>query len=324
MKRSFHALLLISILGLAACLGTQKPAPVTQYAQGKGAGSAGIHTVSRGENLWTLSQRYGIAMPDIVQANALRAPFALSPGQRLRLPPPREYKARAGDTLYSVSRLFGVSTSDIARQNDLSAPFALTKGQILKLPGSPARLAAPAPHPLPSAPAEPDRAPIPSVAQPPTIEQTSLPPTAPVANKPSSPRRAAPEKTPPRSSASRFLKPVEGPVISGYGPKPGGLHNDGINIRAPRGTSVEAAENGVAVYAGNALKGSGNLVLIRHADRWMSAYGHMDSITVRKGQTIARGEKIGSVGSSGTVDEPQLHFELRRGTEALNPAIYIK
>jgi len=119
------------------------------------------------------------------------------------------------------------------------------------------------------------------------------------------------------------MKPVGGKIISNFGAKKSGLHNDGVNIAAPRGAPVKSAENGVVVYAGNALKGSGNLILVRHENRWMSAYGHLEQINVRKGQVIKRGSVIGEVGSTGSVSTPQLHFELRRGTSALNPVRYM-
>ena len=112
-------------------------------------------------------------------------------------------------------------------------------------------------------------------------------------------------------------------MISTYGPKSDGRHNDGINIKARQGAPVRAAENGVVVYSGNELQGYGNLVLIRHADRWLTAYGHMDSVVVTKGMTINRGQTIGTVGQTGSVDAPQLHFEVRRGTDALNPEPYL-
>jgi murein DD-endopeptidase MepM/ murein hydrolase activator NlpD len=131
-----------------------------------------------------------------------------------------------------------------------------------------------------------------------------------------------PADTPARAG-DRFGWPVGGRIISSYGDKPGGLHNDGINISAARGTPVRAAENGVVVYADDQLKGYGNLVLVRHADRWMTAYAHMDTITVKRGQVVKKGQKIGSVGTTGGVSVPQLHFEVRHGTEALNPVAFL-
>lgn len=128
----------------------------------------------------------------------------------------------------------------------------------------------------------------------------------------------------PERASSKFLKPVEGKILSDFGPKASGLHNDGINIAASRGTNVRAAENGVVVYAGNELKGSGNLVLIRHEDQWFTAYAHMEDMAVKKGDVVARGQTIGSVGTTGSVNEPQLHFEIRRGNDAINPKKYLE
>ena len=125
-------------------------------------------------------------------------------------------------------------------------------------------------------------------------------------------------------SSSKFSWPVRGKILSGYGSKTNGLFNDGINIKAARGTTVLAAENGFVAYAGNEVKGMGNLVIIQHADGWMTVYAHMDSMTVRRGSTVLVGQKIGTVGTSGKVDQPQLHFEIRKGTKAYNPVNYLK
>jgi murein DD-endopeptidase MepM/ murein hydrolase activator NlpD len=119
------------------------------------------------------------------------------------------------------------------------------------------------------------------------------------------------------------MAPVHGRLVSTYGPAAGGTHNDGINIAAPKGTPVLAADDGVVAYAGNELRGFGNLVLLKHADGWVTAYAHCDTITVRRGERVKRGQPIGTVGATGSVDEPQLHFEVRRGTRALDPTIYL-
>ena len=112
-------------------------------------------------------------------------------------------------------------------------------------------------------------------------------------------------------------------MLSSFGPKPGGLHNDGINIAAPKGTPVRAAENGVVVYAGDDLPGFGNLILVKHGDGWVSAYGHNEAVLVKRGHKVTRGQVIARVGSSGNVDRPQLHFELRRGARAVDPAPHL-
>lgn len=308
MNRSF-ALTILSVLLLSGCLSTTSRAPVTAYGAGEGEGSAGVHIVQGGDTLWSISKRYDIAMNEIVYTNEMSAPFMLNSGQRLKLPPPNDYRVRGGDSLYSISRLFDVSTSDIARMNNLSAPYHIHAGQTLKLPSTikhsaPTYSQAALQKPLDLRP-----------------NSTAVKPSAKPSNKPNV---AHPDiaKPPPRSGSS-FLKPVNGRIISGYGPKQGGLHNDGVNIAAPRGTAVSAAENGVVVYSGSDLKGYGNLVLMRHDGGYMTAYAHMHSVGVSKGQVIKRGQSIGSVGSTGSVSTPQLHFEVRKGTKAIDPKGYI-
>jgi murein DD-endopeptidase MepM/ murein hydrolase activator NlpD len=129
---------------------------------------------------------------------------------------------------------------------------------------------------------------------------------------------------PPPLTGDRFLWPVQaGKIVLGYGPTTSGQHNDGVNIAAPTGTEVRAAENGVVAYAGNELRGFGNLLLIRHADGWMTAYAHNDALLVKRGDTVTRGQAVAKVGQSGSVGEPQLHFELRRGTRAIDPLPYL-
>ena len=117
--------------------------------------------------------------------------------------------------------------------------------------------------------------------------------------------------------------PVNGTVISGFGNLGKGRKNDGINIKAPLGTAVKAADSGTVAYAGNELKGFGNLILIKHTDGWITAYAHNDKLLVKKGQKVVRGEKIATVGSTGSVTVPQLHFEVRAGKMAVNPRSYL-
>lgn len=125
--------------------------------------------------------------------------------------------------------------------------------------------------------------------------------------------------TPPPRGGGRFLWPVKGKLISGFGPKPDGMNNDGINIAAAKGTAVVAADNGVVAYAGNELRGFGNLLLVKHDGGWITAYAHLDSMLVERGARVKRGERIGTVGQTGSVTSPQLHFELRKGSAVVDP-----
>lgn len=305
----------LTALFLSGCFGLQKPAPVTSYGAGAGGGSTGTHVVEKGDTIYTIANRYRIVMSDIAVVNNLQAPFALKQGQRLKLPPPQQYKARAGDSLYTVARLYGASPTEIARLNNLSAPYALQAGQVLRLPSGLSRGPMGITHEVAIAEASPVGG----------VERDDL------SGSPRPAPSSAPYSPPPSGAtgyaggggSGRFAMPVRGPVLSSYGPKPGGLHNDGINIKAPRGTPVGAAEAGQVVYAGNELRGSGNLVLVRHEGGYMTAYAHLDRIQVQRGMRLARGQTLGTVGSTGSVSEPQLHFEVRKGKEAMNPQLYL-
>ncbi len=362
MKR-FSSSVLLCTLALSGCLtptGTQKPAEAISYGQG-GAGTTGMHTILGGDTVYTVSQQYNLPLREIISINNLAAPYHLKTGYRLKLPPPNEYKVQGGDTLNGISRLFNVSVSEMAKMNDLPAPYTLEKGQVIRLPARQPKLeqefASNAPMPSfggeqLSAPMKVGSVEAEVLAPPPGMEQnqsvtpaviTSSPATASQSGFPPQPSAKSAEaaapvvkpaevqkvaatiapKIPARSGTGRFMRPVDGTVISKFGPKDDGMHNDGINIKATRGTAVRAAENGVIAYTGNELSGYGNLVLVRHADRYMTAYAHLDKTLVKKGDTVKAGQSIGTVGSTGQVDSPQLHFEVRKGTQALNPDLYL-
>ena len=126
-----------------------------------------------------------------------------------------------------------------------------------------------------------------------------------------------------KSSDVRFIWPARGNLLAGFGAQEGGLHNDGINIALPPGSPVRAIASGRVVYVGNELRGYGNLLLIAHADDWVSAYAHNGEILVRRGDAVTQGDVVARSGSSGNVAVPQLHFELRRGSRAVDPMQYM-
>ena len=124
-------------------------------------------------------------------------------------------------------------------------------------------------------------------------------------------------------SGNSFRWPVKGRVIADFGARPDGGHNDGIDVAVPQGTSVKAAENGVVAYAGNELKGYGNLVLVRHANNWVSAYANNEEILIKRGDKVRRGQVIAKAGATGSVTQPQVHFELRKGSRPVDPTKYM-
>ncbi|WP_421783576.1 peptidoglycan DD-metalloendopeptidase family protein [Kiloniella litopenaei] len=269
------------------------------------------YTVNRGDTVYSISRKRRVSIRELIILNRLSPPYKLLVGQIIKLPVSKEHVVIAGDTLYSISRRYGVETTALVKLNKINPPYALYIGQRLNLPalreGNTIRSATVSPVTN-----------SPNVT---TKNNKKSSPKTPVRNAiPDSPKNfTGPVPKPLPRSFSNFLRPVKGKVISSFGPKEGGIHNDGINISARRGTPVKAAENGVVVYAGSELKGFGQMLLIKHSDGWVTAYAHTDQLLVGRGQRVKRGQDIAKVGSTGNVSKPQLHFEIRKGSQAVNP-----
>jgi murein DD-endopeptidase MepM/ murein hydrolase activator NlpD len=249
----------------------------------------------KGDTLSVLSRRYGVPVEAIQSANNL-GDGRLSAGQELIIPTVR--KPSATEPKPQVAAVTPKSATDA------TPAVRVVKTTTIPVPGS-----------TPSADlgdAKPDETTKGVAASP---EITGEPKTR-VAN---IGRLPAPEPM----SGNSFRWPVKGRVITGFGSKPDGGHNDGVNLAVPQGTSVKAAENGVVAYAGNELKGYGNLVLVRHANNWVSAYAHNDEILVKRGDKVRRGEIIAKAGATGSVSSPQVHFELRKGSRPVDPTKYM-
>jgi murein DD-endopeptidase MepM/ murein hydrolase activator NlpD len=120
-----------------------------------------------------------------------------------------------------------------------------------------------------------------------------------------------------------FDWPVSGKVIAGFGTTTNGERNDGINIATAMGAPIRAAASGTVTYAGNELKGYGNLLLLKHANGYVTAYAHADHLIVSRGDSVAKGQVIGYSGTTGDVSTPQLHFEIRRDTTPVDPRILL-
>jgi murein DD-endopeptidase MepM/ murein hydrolase activator NlpD len=316
MKRFFF--LSVSVATLSAC-GVQKPAPLNVYGVAKGAGSVGVHTVLPGDTVYKISENYKLPMREIITLNNIEAPYVLNSGFRMKLPPPNEHQVREGDSVYSIARMYETSVNRLVELNDLRAPYVVRKGEKIRLP---------TPTMKGQKAVAKYNEPVKNVRSSPIKKQEQAsgvvkPQNKPRVQKVSTARAKLPSRTPKMSGNGKFMKPVNGRIISNYGPKAGGLHNDGINIKAVRGTAVRAAENGVVVYNGDDLASYGNLILVRHEGGMMSAYAHLEKTLVKRGAKITRGQSIGTVGSTGQVDSPQLHFEVRKGSTPLNPMKYL-
>lgn len=277
----------------------------------------GNYLVQRGDTVSGIAARQGVSISALIQINNLRPPYTLQIGQALVLPT----SVDAPSSLASAPQAAAVPTgpqpkpfvpqgpSNVATQAGSSSTpqpgGGIASGALPPLQGTTA----------PPAPAQPSAlpAPAPAPADPPAPTQTAQiqppPPNPPLSGDP----------LPTLKPNSLYIWPVDGKVIAKFGPAKDNLRNDGINIAAPVGAPVKASGDGVVAYAGNELRGFGNMILLRHADGWVTAYAHNSSLLVSKGDTVRRGQAIARVGSSGSVDTPQLHFELRQGTKAVDP-----
>lgn len=256
---------------------------------------------------------------------------------------PQAIEVQRGQTLSGIAHAHHISTRVLAEANQLTPPYHIEVGRTLVIPSA----GQPVTQPGPVASAPPPAAQGEAAATPTSPQAVALSqPAAPTERRPTVQAAPTPVVSPPamvdsgksvtaitlpkteRSAVSAqngsiFPWPVHGRVLAGYGSGPDGTHNDGINIAAPRGAPVEAVDAGVVAYAGNELRGYGNLLLVRHANGWISAYAHCDQVLVKRGDKVSRGQVIARVGSTGNVSEPQLHFELRRGNRAVDPREFL-
>ncbi|MCL2338507.1 MAG: LysM peptidoglycan-binding domain-containing M23 family metallopeptidase [Proteobacteria bacterium] len=279
---------------------------------------ARYHVVAVGDTLYSISRAHSVDLNSLAQTNELREPYTLVVGQKLKLP------ATIG------------AAQSTAQSTDNAQPTLPPVTTVSIIKPSPKDVASAAPvTPAPMYGAVPPSAEA-TGGKPPT--NVTTPQTA-AAGASNAARHPAPNITVTPSvsggnvdklprvtgrASTKFSWPVSGKIVSDFGAKKNGLYNDGINISAPIGTPVRAAENGVVAYAGNELKGMGNLVIIQHTGGWMTVYAHMDTMNVKRGTPVSVGDKIGTVGQTGKVDSPQLHFEIRNGTKAYNPRTQMK
>ena len=290
-------------------------------------------TVGYGETVEGIARRHGVPASAILQTNGIRDASQIRPGQRLVIPrhtasttqtaaAPRPtsgnvHIVRSGDTLMNVARRNGITVSALARANHLQTSSQLSVGDRLTIPGGHSAAVASV---APAQNTQPRTMPVEKVSAPVKVASVGPVQTASVAKE--EPRVA---ETPVKAAEAMpaFRWPVRGRVIAGFGSKPNGTQNDGINLAVPEGTPIKAADDGVVAYAGNELKGYGNLVLIRHSNGFVSAYAHASELMVKRGDSIKRGQVIAHAGQTGSVTSPQLHFEIRKGSTPVDPTQYL-
>ena len=306
--------LALCALVLAACSTPGGPAPVVDRSYGgRQAGSAsepGVHVVRRGETVYGIAQRYDVSTRALIDHNTLRPPYRLDAGSRLKLPPLQAHSVRRGDTLYSISRRYGVDMASLAQSNRLRPPYTIQVGQRLILPFGTHQEPA-----VQAARARPTGTPNPSGA----AAEPAVSPSVSGVPRPRPIPAFRPDPPVPQRDAGGFVWPVDGRVLSSFGAKA----NDGVNIAAPLGAPVRAADNGVVAYAGDQIRGFGNMLLIKHGDGLITAYAHADKLLVARGDVVSRGQVVARVGKTGGIDAPQLHFEVRKGSQAVDPRKFL-
>jgi murein DD-endopeptidase MepM/ murein hydrolase activator NlpD len=300
-----------------------QPAPVMvrsePVAPSQKVAPGGLHVVKPGETLTSIAQDYGTTRPRLAQANGIDEWTNVRIGQKLKVPggaataeaqepkPLAKQPARTGEAAPAAAH--PVKTVEIKPEAQKPAE-KVAAAPVAKV--TPAKLA-PA-KPITTAKVEKPKAVQAAPAEDAEEETASLP------------AKPAPKAQPddqvaesgPASDAPQFRWPVKGRVIQAFG-----QNSDGINISVPEGTEVKAAEGGVVAYAGNELKGYGNLILIRHANGFVTAYAHAKDIEVKRGDTVKRGQTIATAGQTGNVTSPQLLFELRKGATPVDPRQYL-
>lgn len=308
-------------------------------------------TVAPGETLETISRQHGVPVSVIMQANNITNPASVHPGEHLVIPryrtstagptapathvasntfsgapvgAPRTVLAPTsgthivapGETLHSIARLYGKSVLVLAKANNIPPDTMVRVGEHLVIPDV---------RTPPKTPAVANNNEVQSSeAAGQDLATAESPHSARVAT-PVAPsvQDSTVKAAEPAGALPSFRWPVRGRIIANFGPKPNGLQNDGINLAVPEGTPIKAAEDGVVAYAGNELKGYGNLVLLRHANGFVTAYAHASDILVKRGETVKRGQVIAHSGETGNVTSPQLHFEIRKGSTPVDPAQYL-
>ncbi len=221
---------------------------------------------------------------------------------------------KRGDTLYRIATGNGISVLDLAVWNDVAPPYTIYPGQRLRLyPGGPAaggaaRRATTAKAPVP----KPVRPPA-AAAAPPAASTRPVPATAAV-------RPPAPVAAVPADSRRTWRWPADGELIGRY--VPGEPTRQGIDIAGKGGVPVRAAGDGVVVYSGAGLVGYGELIIVKHDDSWLSAYGHNRARLVNVGQLVNAGQQIAEMGRSGAARD-MLHFEIRYNGKPVDPLQYL-
>ncbi|MEI6440163.1 MAG: LysM peptidoglycan-binding domain-containing protein [Alphaproteobacteria bacterium] len=275
------------------------------------------YTVRRGDAVDSIAHGMGMTRKEFADLNNLEAPYILRPGKVLKGPPQplKAYVPVEGDTFALIAKRFSTTPKALIALNGKTVRL----GKRLTLPDT-IRDRGPVRETIRNVPvAPPESKTSPTYERPTAPVITPRPYTPPpVTQRPTYPSPISPTVSAPLTDAQvsalgrgRFAWPLKGELISDFGPKGTGQRNDGVNIRAHSGDAIRAAAAGDVVYAGDQVPGFGNLILVKHTEGWVTAYGHLARIDVKMQQKVVQGQQLGLAGDTGGVSEVQLHFEVR-------------
>lgn len=278
--------------------------------------SARTVKVESGDTFNSIAKRHNVSVAELLKANNLPADAKIKLGQSLAIP-----SAAGGKSIDKA----GESPAKVAAATQASGAPPSSLGTIPANDASAAKSASAAKAVASNEPASKTGVPVNKASTTKGDPQTTASLT-PAGDKSVASIQAVTAAEPadaPSADGQQFRWPVRGRIISGFGSKSNGEKNDGINLAVPEGTSVKAAEAGTVIYSGSEIAGYGNLILVRHAGGWVSAYAHNANMLVKRGDVVKRGQGIAIAGATGTVTSPQVHFELRRGSNPVNPLDFL-
>lgn len=288
----------------------RKQQPKTEYKTVK---------IQQGDNLLRIALNNNSTLREIATINNIKPPYKVYVGQKIKVPVKNNseiknspntkttnkeyYKVQKGDNLYSISRDTGISVGNLISYNNLKKPYNIYVGQKLYLKNRKNNT-----NSVVQKQAQENK----QVTKLEKVEQPKTQPSSTSTNTQST-----------QQSSALFAWPARGEIIKKFGKQANGDYSDAIHIKAPLGTPILSANDGEVAYAGNELKGYGNIIIVKHNNGWLSIYGYCDTMKVKVKDKVSKGQTIGTVGQTGDINEPQLYFSIRKGRVVMDPMKYL-
>lgn len=339
--------LLIILLQLQACDIIPKPkTKLTNNYQPAKTYSPQNYTVKKGDTLYRIAKRNGWEPKHLAQANNIKPPYNIYPGQTLKFLP-STHKVEKGDTLYAIAWLYQIEHKTLAKWNNIKPPYVIHPNQkiTLKPPKrkitkrkTTAKKTPPKKRKTRTAKAKPKKTKKTKKSRTKTAAKTRRKTTTKTqTRKKTLPKKTAKTKRPKtaqkktttakRKTTTKAKKktaywqwPTTGKIIQKFSTK--NIGRQGIDISGKKGQPIKATSGGKVVYSGNGLRGFGNLIIIKHNEKYLSAYAHNSKILVKEGTWVKKGQKIAEMGDTGT-NRTKLHFEIRKYGKPVNPQLYL-